>query len=370
MVAPRARSPAVASATTSPWRPSGSVAPSPTISPSATTTAPTVGFGYARPSAAAASSSALSSLIPAPGGGKAASAPGPAPSSLRRSRERLDQPAVRPRQVLEPEDARPDHEQVGTGLVCGANVLGLDTAVDLDEAVDELPRAREPLVGVLHELLTGVAGIDRHAEADVGALIRRLGGDFHGGAGVEGDPHLEPVLPRPRHHVTHVLHRLDVEGDAVPTRLGDLLEVMRRVVDHQMAVDPAAELVDLRRDRAEHDRANRHRRDEVPVPDVEVEHLRTFVRQVGDLLTEAPEVRRVERRLDLERPDPVAPANAGDPTTRFGGGRRRSRSCGARPDRSAGTPAASGAGTGPSPRSAPPRGPTRRRRPRPRPRSS
>ena len=52
-VAPRARSPAASSATTSPCRPPGSVTPSPTISPSRTTTAPTVGFGYARPAAAA-----------------------------------------------------------------------------------------------------------------------------------------------------------------------------------------------------------------------------------------------------------------------------------------------------------------------------
>ena len=38
-------------------------------SPSATTTAPTVGFGYARPAAATASSMALARLIPAPGAG-------------------------------------------------------------------------------------------------------------------------------------------------------------------------------------------------------------------------------------------------------------------------------------------------------------
>ena len=44
-VAPRASSPAASSATISPWRPLSSVAPSPTTSPSATITAPTVGFG-------------------------------------------------------------------------------------------------------------------------------------------------------------------------------------------------------------------------------------------------------------------------------------------------------------------------------------
>ena len=63
-VPPRVRSPASSSATISAWRPpTGSVTPSPTSSPSAeTTTAPTVGLGYAPPAAASARSRARSRL--------------------------------------------------------------------------------------------------------------------------------------------------------------------------------------------------------------------------------------------------------------------------------------------------------------------
>ncbi len=64
-VAPRARSPAASSATISACRPPVSVAPSPTTTPSRTTTAPIVGFGYARPAASAAISTARSRLTPA-----------------------------------------------------------------------------------------------------------------------------------------------------------------------------------------------------------------------------------------------------------------------------------------------------------------
>ena len=52
--------PAASSATISPWRPSASVEPSPTTAPSRTSTAPTSGFGYARPRVASASASARS----------------------------------------------------------------------------------------------------------------------------------------------------------------------------------------------------------------------------------------------------------------------------------------------------------------------
>ena len=95
-----------------------------------------------------------------------------------------------------------------------------------------------------------------------------------------------------------VVRRLDVEGDAVAARLGELREVMAGVVDHQVAVEHAAGLVDRRRDRAEHDRPDRHRRDEVPVADVEVEDARAGTRAAPRSARRAAEVGRVQRRLD------------------------------------------------------------------------
>ena len=85
----------------------------------------------------------------------------------------------------------------------------------------------------------------------------------------------------------------------------------QRVVDHQVAVDGTAlDRVHARRDRLEHDRADRDRLDEVTVADVEVEDARARAQQNIDLLAEAREVGRIERGLDLDRPDPLPPGHA------------------------------------------------------------
>ena len=101
--------------------------------------------------------------------------------------------------------------------------------------------------------------------------------------------------------------------------------MMLRVVDHQVAVDHPALAVDERRDRLEHDRADRDRLDEVPVADVEVEDARARAQQDLDLLAEPGEVGRVQRRLDLDRADPVDPSSRRD--LRPAGARRRTRTC-------------------------------------------
>ncbi len=67
---------------------------------------------------------------------------------------------------------------------------------------------------------------------------------------------------------------------------------------------------------SEHDRADRHRFDEVAVADVEVEDAAAGLEQFVDLLAEPREVRRVERRLDLGVPHPVVPAHPDDRTRR------------------------------------------------------
>ena len=104
---------------------------------------------------------------------------------------------------------------------------------------------------------------------------------------------------------------LDVERDRVGPGRGELLDVVRRVVDHQVAVEPAPRLVDSPRDRAEHDRPHRHRRHEVPVAAVEVEDAAPRRQQRVDLFAEPAEVGRIERRLHLHAvADPFRPAHA------------------------------------------------------------
>ena len=131
---------------------------------------------------------------------------------------------------------------------------------------------------------TGVSGLERHARS-------------------------EPVLARQCDQALDVLRDLDVEGDAVAAGRGDLGEVVSRVVDHEMTVELAAALVDRRRDRAEDDRPDRHRRNKMAVADVEVEDMGSGVQQLLDLLAQAREVGRVQRRLDLDVTHPLAPGH-------------------------------------------------------------
>ena len=165
--------------------------------------------------------------------------------------------------------------------------------------------------------------MDAHAEDEVG--VRRHRGHVLGLAlGIEGDAGLEAVLARGGDRGGDVVDDLVVEGGAVAAGARDLREVAQRVVDHQVAVEHPAGLVHERRDRLEHDRPDRDGLDEVAVADVEVEDAAAGGEERLDLLAEAREVGRVERRLDLRRSAPtpasVIPAIVRD-------ARRRIRSC-------------------------------------------
>ena len=108
-----------------------------------------------------------------------------------------------------------------------------------------------------HERLARVAGVDAHAEDEVDA---RLDGRRRGwlDRGLRVERRARPAgRARARAPTTsgQVGADLEVDGDAVGARLGELLEVALGRVDHQVAVEHAARLVHVRRDRLEHDRA-------------------------------------------------------------------------------------------------------------------
>ena len=159
-----------------------------------------------------------------------------------------------------------------------------------------------------HELLARVARIDAHAEDEVEAVggARRVLGRR---LGIEREADAEALFARERGDRLRIVARLVVKRDARAAGFADRLEVALGILDHQVAVDRALVLEDHRRDRLEHDRPDRDRRDEMAVTDVEVEDARAGAQQGLDLLAEPREVGRVERRLDLDRPHPVTPAH-------------------------------------------------------------
>src|SRR5205823_10996100 len=82
--------------------------------------------------------------------------------------------------------AAADDEQVGPGAVDLADVPGLHAAVDLDVHLPGERRAerRDPVVGLGHELLARVAGMDAHAEGQIDAFRseeRRVGKECRSG---------------------------------------------------------------------------------------------------------------------------------------------------------------------------------------------
>ena len=153
--------------------------------------------------------------------------------------------------------------------------------------------------------------MDAHAEDEVEAVGRRHD-LLDARLGIERQADLEAMLAGLRGQRRRIVDGLEVERDAVASGLLDQPKMMLGLVDHQVAVEHALLPVDERRDRLEHDGADRDRLDEVPVADVEVEDARPGAQQDLDLLAEAREVGRVQGRLHLDRADPAIPSHAPD----------------------------------------------------------
>src|SRR5919201_4720802 len=185
---------------------------------------------------------------------------------------------------MEDRTARDDQARTGSAHV--THVVEVYPAVDLHVcAVREYrPEPFDAVESFGHELLPGVAGVNAHAEHDVGAAGDRRH-VLRVRLGIEGDADTEPVLARGGDRRRDILDDLVVKRNAVATGTRDLREVAPRVIDHEVAIELGAyDPMDERRDREQHDRSDRDRLDEVTVADVEVEDAGTGVEQPLDLL--------------------------------------------------------------------------------------
>ena len=153
--------------------------------------------------------------------------------------------------------------------------------------------------------------------------------------GLNATPTASPCALAAARDASGIVRRLDVKRDRVGAGVCELGEVMVGVVDHQVTVEHAAGCVNHRGDRAQHDRPDRHRWDEVPVAAIEVEDPAAGGEQLVDLLTQPAEVGRIEGGRDLEVvTDPVDPSHvptlAIAPVSASATARRKTRSCDAR----------------------------------------
>ena len=182
----------------------------------------------------------------------------------------------------------------------------------VDLRTQQPPQLRDPRQGLRHERLARVAGLDAHAEHEVDVVrVGRVDGRRDLGLGLEREPDLEPLLlARAVDDPRELRAGLEVHRDAVRAGLRELGEVVLWRQGHQVHVDDAARVVDRGRDVLQHDRPDRDRRDEPAVADVVVEDAGTRAEQDVELVAEPREVGRVDRRLDLDGPDPVLPRHA------------------------------------------------------------
>ena len=136
-------------------------------------------------------------------------------------------------------------------------------------------------------------GVHAHEEEDVDLLeVRQHRVERRLGVVHEPDPHAvraHPVEQRPR------VAELDVHGARVGAGLGEVVEQVTRVVDHQVAVEVQ---VGARPQALHHRRADREVRHEVAVHHVDVQQVGLRADPV-DLGGELGEVGRQDRRCDL-----------------------------------------------------------------------
>jgi hypothetical protein len=114
-------------------------------------------------------------------------------------------------------------------------------------------------------------------------------------ARAEGEPGAAAVLADVLQRRVHVGRRLGVDRDVVGTGLGERRDLALGLLDHEVHVEDHVEVAQ----RLDGARAHRQRRHEVPVHDVDVDHARSGGHHLVDLLAQAAEVRRKDRRGDL-----------------------------------------------------------------------
>src|SRR5215218_10391184 len=231
----------------------------------------------------------------------------PPEPSLSGSAGRLRDRRISGPRVVRTEDGGACDEQPRTRLRDAAGGRWIDAAVDLDRAgTYDLAHPADLVGRVGDEGLSSPAGVDGHAEKDVGVVDGLADGRYRC-AGIDRQPRHAAELADRVERAVDVRRGLGVEGDVVRTGLGELLDVIAGPLDHQVDVDGAARVVDQVGDRSRHQWADRDRRDEVAIHHVDVDDPRAGRHHLLDLRAEAREVGGENRGRDALRGEKTAP---------------------------------------------------------------
>ena len=196
------------------------------------------------------------------------------------------------------EDGAPGDEDVGAGGGRPRRGLPVDASVDLEldrqpALVDGAPGGGELVEHRRDEGLPAEAGVHAHEEEDVDLLEVREH-RFDRRLGVVGEPDAQAELAHRREERPRVAE-LDVHGAPVGTRVGEVLEELPRIVDHEVTIEVEVGALAQRL----HDRwPDREVGHEVAVHHVDVEEVR-LGGDAFDVVGELGEVGRQDRRRDL-----------------------------------------------------------------------
>ena len=199
---------------------------------------------------------------------------------------------VRGARIIGPKHGRAGDEQVRPRLGDRGGGLGVDAAIDLERHPVRQHRseALELADRCGNQLLVTPAGVDAHAEHHVERVLGDLGERLNRGRRADDRGGAAAALPDEVERPLEMGGRLDVDGDAVGARPRKLLDALLRPLDHQVDVDHPARVMHLVGDRADRDRPERDRRDEVAIHDVHVNDPGAGGEHLGDVGAEPGEI--------------------------------------------------------------------------------
>ena len=174
-----------------------------------------------------------------------------------------------------------------------------------DVLAHHIEQARQLLQRVGDERLAAPAWVDRHAQGDLDRA-GHLGEQLRRAARVDRHADAGAACVDQAGRVGEVRRRLRVEGDGVRAGADEVRRVALRALDHQMHLEHPARLAHPLRERLDDHRPDRDGRHEVPVHHVHVDHPRAGREHLADLLAQATEVGRQDRRHDLHGADQLA----------------------------------------------------------------
>ena len=185
-------------------------------------------------------------------------------------------------------------------LADGRGGRGIDPSVDFEDRgagvpVGQFPGSSEPFESDWHERLSTESGLDAHDEDEVDVLDPSFDQRIEVAQRPNGNTQSDPEPMSLRGHGGRIDLQLGVHGALIGSGFGERFEIGQGIGDHEVRVEKGT---GVRADRFYQRRTERDVGDEVPVHDIEMEHLGTGTFYGADVSTQRGKVRTENRWED------------------------------------------------------------------------